>query len=74
MELQVHLSGEQLQSLQNGDSVQIEDAGLKCVILRADVFEKIKALVFDEADLSDDELRALAARAAQDADTAGPIP
>ena len=73
MELQVHLTGEQFKSLEKGESVQIEEGGLKCVILRADVFEKIKTSMPDDDDWSIDELRALAARTVYEADSAGPI-
>lgn len=73
METPLHLSVDQRRSLEIGDPVRGQDAGLEFVILRADLFEQIKDFLPHEDDWSAEETRALAARAVDDADSAGPI-
>jgi hypothetical protein len=68
----MNLSSDQLRSLEHGDPVRVNEAGIDCILVRADVFDQIKrALSFDE--WSDDEMRAIAERTFDDADSAGPI-
>ena len=69
----LHLSPDQLQSLQHGDAVLVREAGIECVLVRADIFERIKAGLSND-DWTHDEMRALAERSLDDADSAGPIP
>lgn len=67
----MNLSMDQRTSLENGDPVIVQEDGLECVILRADVFKQLKAVGFD--DWTPDEMRAIAERTFEDADSAGPI-
>ena len=42
------LTAEQVQALKNGESVRIDpDIGTECVIVRADVFDRVKTLLDD---------------------------
>ena len=43
------------------------------VVLRAEDYDRFKQLLYDDSDWSDSELRALALRTFEDADSAGPI-
>lgn len=74
METSLPLSVDQRRLLDNGDPVRVHDAGVEFVILRADVYERIKTLVSHDDDWTAEELRVLAARTVEDADSAGPIP
>lgn len=67
-----NLSTDQIRSLANGDPIPVMEAGLECVLIRADIYDQLKEIVGDE--WTTDELRALAQRTFDDADTAGPIP
>ena len=67
----MNLTVEQKESLNRGEPVSVEESGLQCVIVRADVFERISNLADD--DWTPEEMRLLAIRAWSDADTAGPI-
>jgi hypothetical protein len=73
MENEMHLSPDQLQSLQHGDPIRVREAGIECVLVRADIFERIKRARLDD-DWTPEEMRALAERSLDDADAAGPIP
>jgi hypothetical protein len=73
MDNDTHLSPDQLQSLQRGDAIHVQEAGIECVLVRADIFERIKAAINGD-DWTSEEMRALAVRSLDDADTAGPIP
>ena len=43
------LTAEQIHALKNGESVRIDpDIGTECVLVRADVFDRVKALQVDE--------------------------
>ena len=42
------LTAEQIQALKNGESVRIDpDIGTECVIVRADVFDRVKTMLDD---------------------------
>ena len=59
MENSIHLSPDQLQALQQGDAINVREAGIECVLLRADIFERIKAVVPEDS-WTPEEMRALA--------------
>ncbi len=67
----MNLTVEQRESLSRGNAVAVEADGLQCVIVRADVFERIAN--YCDGDWTDDEMRLLATRTFEDADSAGPI-
>jgi hypothetical protein len=67
----MNLTFDQRKSLDRGDPVPIEENGLQCVLVRADVFERISSLASGE--WTPEEMRRLALRTWEDADSAGPI-
>jgi hypothetical protein len=64
----MQLTKEQLEAVQNGESVRLNEGGTDVVVLRADVFERLRRLVYDDSPWSDDEMDRLAA---EDADALG---
>lgn len=49
------LSLQQRESLERGDAIPLSEAGIACVLVRADVFARLKYLVYDDSPLSADE-------------------
>jgi hypothetical protein len=51
------LSGAQIEAVKQGEPVRVEvpEVGAECFVVRADVFERIKSLVYDDSPLTDDE-------------------
>jgi hypothetical protein len=60
------LTNQQLQAFQANGSVPVVIDGVDCVVVRADVFEKVKSILDDG--LTHDELRAMLAHSAQNSD------
>jgi hypothetical protein len=56
------LTPEQLQAIQQGQPVSLTVEQTECVLVRKDVFQKIRQVSYDDSDWSDDELEALAAQ------------
>jgi hypothetical protein len=74
-EVAMNLSAEQVQAIKDGEPVRLvsPEVGEECVVLRADVFDRVKRLSYDDSPWTDEELRNTAARTFDDADSAGPI-
>jgi hypothetical protein len=53
--------------------VAISENGEEFVLIRKDVFERIRQNPYVDSELSDEELHAIAARTIEDLDAAGPI-
>ncbi len=72
----MNLTTEQVHAIQSGQPVHVTEpqSQIECVVVRADVYEKIKSFAYDDSEWTDDEIRALAAGASDEADSAGPIP
>jgi hypothetical protein len=64
------LSNEQRAAVQNNGAVPINIDGIDCVVLRADVFDKVKTVLAEG--LSHEELRAMLAQSAQGSDWLDP--
>ena len=69
----MNLTQQQFEQAKNGQPVEIAENGDEFVLIRKDVFEQVKQGLYDDSDLSDEELHAIAAQTLQDLDTAGPI-
>jgi hypothetical protein len=67
------LTSEQKSALQGGDPVPCVLNQTECVIVRKDVFERMQHVAYDDGPWTAEEMIALAERAFDDADTAGPI-
>lgn len=62
-----------MRGIERGDAVSITIEHTECVVIRKDVFDQVRATGYDDSDLSDDEMHAIAARTLDDLDAAGPI-
>jgi hypothetical protein len=64
----IELTEQQRQQLQSGHAVDVTDTqtAQAYVILRKDVYEKVRHLLFDDAEWTDEELRLQLARSAKD--------
>lgn len=51
----MELSLQQRELLERGDAVHLSEAGIACVLVRADVFARLKHLVYDDSPLSAEE-------------------
>jgi len=56
------LTPEQLRAIQSGQPVSVTVDQTDCVVVRKDVFQKIRQVAYDDSDWSDDELEAVAAQ------------
>jgi hypothetical protein len=59
---------EQLEAIRKGESVRLHEGGTDVIVLRADVFERLLGLVYDDSPWTDEEMDLLAA---EDADSLG---
>jgi hypothetical protein len=62
-----------MRAVESGEVVPVVVGHTECVLIRREVYEQGQGLVYDDSELSDDELRAIAARTLDDLDSAGPI-
>jgi len=69
----LNLTAEQRNALTNGEPVALILENAECVVVRKDVYERMQHVAYDDSELSPEEMIALAERAFDDADTAGPI-
>jgi hypothetical protein len=68
----MNLSPQQLQAIEHGEAVPITVGRTECVVIRREVYEQVRKL-YDDSELSHNELRAIAARTLDDLESAGPI-
>lgn len=64
----MQLTNKQLQTVRSGKSVRLTEEGTDLVVLRADVFERLRSLLYDDSPWTDEEMDRLAAA---DADCLG---
>lgn len=64
----MQLTKEQLETVRSGASLRLTEAGTDVVVLRADVFERLETLRYDDSPWTEEELAVLAA---EDADNVG---
>jgi hypothetical protein len=64
----IELTESQRQELEHGKAVNITDpvTAQPYVILRKDVYDRVRSLLYDDSEWTDDELRGLLARSAKD--------
>jgi hypothetical protein len=67
------LTSEQRAALEGGHPVACVLDHTECVVVRKDIFEQMRRVAYDDRELTPEEMIALAERAFDDADTAGPI-
>ena len=64
----IELTEEQRQQLESGRAVDVSDpeTSQHYVILKKDAFERVRGLLFDDSDWTEDELRLMLARSSKD--------
>jgi hypothetical protein len=69
-ELTMNLTREQLETVQKGEPLRFADSGAEFVVLRADLYERLRSLLgeYDASPWTDEEMEALAWEAGQAAD------
>lgn len=68
----MQISERQQQALEHGEAVPVVIGETECVVLRRDVYERVrKVLEYDDSEWSDEEIRLMAARTFADADNSG---
>lgn len=70
----MNLTAEQISALTSGEPVPCVLDHTECVVVRKDVFERMQHVSYNDGELTSEEMIAMAERAFDDADTAGPIP
>lgn len=68
----MQLSTVQLQSLANGEPVRLSESGIECVVVRADVYERLKETIATD-EWTTEEMLKVAERTFDDADSVDPI-
>ena len=61
----MNLTTRQKSAVRNGEAVRVRHEGLDCVVLRADVYDRLKHLLYDDGDWTDEELRRRLATSAE---------
>ena len=64
----MQLTNEQLEAVRSGESLRLQEGGTDLVVLRADVFDRLRDLLYDDSPWTDEEMDLLAA---EDADALG---
>jgi hypothetical protein len=64
----MELSLEQIEALRSGECVRLSEEGTDLVVLRADVFDRLRNDLYDDSPWTDEEMDLLAA---EDADSLG---
>jgi hypothetical protein len=67
------LTSEQAKTLADGGAVPLTIEQTPCVIVRQDVFERLRSVDYDDSEWTDEELMLLVSRTFADVDQAGPI-
>ena len=61
----MNLTAGQKWAVRKGEAVRVREDELDCVVLRADVYDRLKHLFYDDGDGTDEELRRLLAKSAE---------
>ena len=64
----MQLTNEQLDAVRSGASVRLNEGNTEVVVLRADLFERLRGLLYDASPWTEEEMDLLAA---EDADALG---
>jgi len=69
----MNLTQQQEEAVQNGDAITVQIGKSECIVIRRDIFDRAMVRLYDDSEMTDNELHAIAARTLDDLDTAGPI-
>lgn len=61
----MNLNADQRQAVFSGEAIRIQEAGVECVVVRADVFDRVKNLLYDASSWTPEELRQQLAKSAE---------
>lgn len=61
----MNLTAGQKTAVRSGEAVRVRDGELDCVVLRADVYDRLKHMLYDDGDWTDKELRQTLAMSAE---------
>lgn len=64
----MHLTKDQFEQAKSGRAVEIAENGEEFVLIRKDLYERVKAVLYDDSEPSHDELRAIFARGVESSD------
>ena len=59
------LTAPEKSAVANGEAVRVSEDGLECVVLRADVYDRLKHLLYDDRQWTDRDLRRILAKSAE---------
>ncbi len=68
------LTPQQMNAIRHGEAVPVTVDQTECIVVRKDVFQKIRQIAYDDSDWSDEELEAVAAQTFDALDNAERIP
>lgn len=57
----MNLTPEQVESATRGEPVRVSVDGSELVLVRADLYQRVKSLVYDDRELTDEDMRSLLA-------------
>lgn len=60
----MQLTHEQIAAVRNGEAVRLDENGMQYVVVRADLYDRLKQLMFDDGEWTDAELRRVLANSA----------
>lgn len=69
----MRLNAQQKMALQEGQPVTVVVEKTECILIRKDVYERVKQLVYDSSEWTEGEIRAPASRVFDEANSVGPI-
>ena len=61
----MNLTEQQKVAVRSGEAVRVRDDDLECVVVRADVYDRVRELLYADTDWTDDELRRVLAKSAE---------
>lgn len=67
------LTLQQRSAVQSGEAVPCTLDQIECIVVRKDIFERLQQVAYDDSEWTPEEMMAMAQRAFDDADIAGPI-
>jgi hypothetical protein len=64
----MNITQAQLEQAKSGQAVEIAENGDQFVLIRKDVYDRVKTVLYDDSEPSEDELRAIFARGIESSD------
>ena len=61
----MNLTEQQKMAVRSGEAVRVQADDLECVVVRADVYDRVRKSLYSDTDWTDDELRRSLAKSAE---------